>query len=202
LAVLTGGLALAPLMAAAQMGQRPGMSGMGNNQQTATTSAPGQQPGAMPGQMGTMQSMMEQGLLHDVAQNSQIETAMSQMALKNSSNPEVRKLAQQVLLDHQKLASDLSASAASRNLSLPSGITRDARKELKKMETLKGSAFDQAYLQQIKHYEGEMQGRLGKGLNMADSPDLRELSSEVQNMAQTHLKQTSGVAQAENLLLQ
>ncbi|HEX4020284.1 MAG TPA: DUF4142 domain-containing protein [Acidobacteriaceae bacterium] len=198
--VLAGCLAAAPALA--QMNEGMGMpSNMGTQGQMQRPGQP-QMPGNnMPGQQNNMNSMVDQSFLRGVSQNAQIETNLSQMAIKNSSNDNVKKLAQQVILDHQQMSSELSDAANRRNIPLSDNLPGHVRKDEKKMQALSGNDFDQAYLKELDRYVKDDQSRAESVESATNSPDMRQLTMEVQSMAQNHTHEIAEVAKAENLSL-
>jgi putative membrane protein len=95
---------------------------------------------------GTKLSPADQQFVQDASQADATEIAASRIALKNSSDPRVKKFAQQMITDHTKLSHDMGALAAKKGLA----TTPSADSALVgKLQTLKGKEFDQAYVEQI-----------------------------------------------------
>lgn len=202
-----GATALAAcLIAATAMAQMGGS--MGAPSSMGSQSGMGSQPGQMqrpgnnlPGQDG-MNSMVDQSFLRGIAENSLVEMNLSQLAQKNSSNDNVKKLAQQVIQDHQRMSSEISEAASSRNVMLPTSMPGHAKKDEKKMQELTGTEFDQAYLKALDHYAKEDQSRVQQQSgSISTSPDMRQLAMQVQNMVQNRSQEITEVAKSENLAL-
>lgn len=95
---------------------------------------------------GTQLSPADQQFVQDASQSDATEIAASRVALKNSNDPHVKKFAQQMIVDHTKLAHGMAALAAKKGLA----TTPSADSALVgKLQTLKGREFDQAYVEQI-----------------------------------------------------
>ncbi|CAE6694460.1 hypothetical protein R75461_00395 [Paraburkholderia nemoris] len=95
---------------------------------------------------GTKLSPADQQFVQDASQADATEIAASRVALKNSSDPHVKKFAQQMIADHTKLSHGMAAIVAKKGLA----TTPSADSALVgKLQTLKGNEFDQAYVEQI-----------------------------------------------------
>ena len=94
----------------------------------------------------TQLSPADQQFVQDASQSDATEIAASRIALKNSSDPHVKKFAQQMIADHTKLSHGMAALVAKKGLT----VTPAADSALVgKLQTLKGREFDQAYVEQI-----------------------------------------------------
>jgi putative membrane protein len=91
-------------------------------------------------------SAADQQFVQDASQADATEIAASKVALKNSSDPHVKKFAQQMITDHTRLARNMSAFAAKRGLGAPPAADSAL---VGKLQTLKGTQFDQAYIEQV-----------------------------------------------------
>ncbi|WP_027778507.1 DUF4142 domain-containing protein [Paraburkholderia caledonica] len=95
---------------------------------------------------GTKLSPADQQFIQDASQSDATEIAASKIALKNSSDPRVKKFAQQMITDHTKLSRSMGALAAKKGFA----TTPSADSALVgKLQTLKGQKFDEAYVEQI-----------------------------------------------------
>lgn len=208
-AMLSCGLFLATPGALAQMrggssmgGQQPG--GMG--QQQPGTSPNGMQPNELGRQgMQGSQNMAELNFIANVQRNSKVETDLSKMALKNSSNDDVKKMAQQVIQENRRNEMALTSAASRAN---PSGMlssapvpsqTRQAEKQMKK---LTGTQFDQMYLSQMDGYVKDDQKIVSDASANMSSADMESLTMQLRNTADERMKQITQVAQSENFKIQ
>jgi len=95
---------------------------------------------------GTTLSPADQQFVLDASKSDATEIAVSKVALKNSHDPQVRKFARQMIADHTKLSHDMAALVAKKGFK-PAPSSDSAL--VGKLQTLKGTAFDQAYVEQI-----------------------------------------------------
>ncbi|WP_144109171.1 DUF4142 domain-containing protein [Paraburkholderia sp. BCC1886] len=88
----------------------------------------------------------DQQFVQEASKADATEIAASRVALKNSSDPKVKKFAQQMIVDHTKLSRGMATLAAKKGLT----TTPAADSALVgKLQTLKGHEFDQAYVEQV-----------------------------------------------------
>ena len=195
---LTAGLLAATPASVAQM--RGGSMG-----------APPTQPGMpqnnpQPNSPMGMQNNAEADFLGNMRRNIKVETDLSKMALKNSSNDDVKKFAAQVISENRRNEMQLtSATSSNPNLSgvpyaedTPSQ-TRQAEKQMKK---LTGTQFDGMYLAQMNGYVKNDQSATANASGNANSSDLNAVMMQLRNTADDRIKQIAQVAQSENFKLQ
>lgn len=95
---------------------------------------------------GTKLSPADQQFVQDASQSDATEIAASKIALKNSSDPHVKKFAQQMITDHTKLSHSMGALVSKKGFK-PTPSADSAL--VGKLQTLKGKEFDQAYVEQV-----------------------------------------------------
>ncbi|MEM5339896.1 DUF4142 domain-containing protein [Paraburkholderia azotifigens] len=82
----------------------------------------------------------------DASQADATEIAASKLALASSSNPQVKKFAQQMIADHTKLARSLDVVATQKGLGKPPGADSAL---IGKLQGLKGDDFDKVYIEEV-----------------------------------------------------
>lgn len=210
LLVCGGFLALSPMATAQMNGGMPGGSpgGMQNGNMNGGMNRPGMpgnQPNGMIGQQNSMQATMEQNFLGNMRRNSLAETQLSKLALKNSGNDNVKKMAQQVIAENRRLNNALDNSTTNdtpNSLPFAPSVPSETRKAEKQMKKLSGTQFDQAYLSQMDGYiknDKQLVQQASSGLN---SPDLHVLTMQVQRTADSRMQQLQQVAQSENFKIE
>lgn len=83
------------------------------------------------------------------AQGGMTEVELSQMALKQSSNDDVKQFAQRMVDDHTKAGDELKDLAASKSVTLSMMVSKDGKSAMDKMMKLSGADFDRAYMKQM-----------------------------------------------------
>jgi putative membrane protein len=91
-------------------------------------------------------SVSDQQFVQDASQAGATEIEASKLALKNSSDPQVKKFATQMITDHTKLARNLDVIAAKKGLKAPPAADSAV---IGKLQELKGADFDKAYIEQV-----------------------------------------------------
>ena len=81
----------------------------------------------------------------EAADASLFEIQAGQLALKNATTPEVKKLAQQMIDDHTKASEELKGLAQTKNISLPTALSEKCQKKYNDLSEKKGIDFDDAY---------------------------------------------------------
>jgi putative membrane protein len=101
---------------------------------------------SQPAAAQTKLSAADQQFVQDASQAGATEIAASKLALKNSSDPQVRKFASQMIADHTKLARNLDVIAEQKGLKSPPSADSAA---IGKLQGLKGADFDRAYIADV-----------------------------------------------------
>ncbi len=198
-------IVLAPCLAAASLlAQMPSMGmtpGAGSNPDNSFTQRAGPSGGSSQSDLDDTSVMATKGSLLDLANNALAETDLSRLALTNSGNDNVKKLAQQVIADHQKLDGGVSAIASNLMLTLPQKPSKHLLKQEKKMQSMTGSEFDQVYLKELNHDVAQDKNNANQEILATNSPNTRQLMLEVKGAAQNCGKLIANVGKAENLKL-
>ncbi|MCP2015468.1 putative membrane protein [Deinococcus sp. HSC-46F16] len=87
--------------------------------------------------------------LQSVTGSNLFEIQSSQVALNKSSNAQVRAFAQQMITEHTAAQNQVNTLAAARSVALPKMLPPDLQLKVNTLNTLSGSAFDQAYLREL-----------------------------------------------------
>jgi predicted outer membrane protein len=199
-AMLTAGMLFVGTTGWSQM---RGGSPMGSPQPGGMNQPGMNQPGAA-GQQGMQNSAMA-SFAADVKRNNKAETDLSKLALKNSSNEDVKKLAQQVIQENRRSATALAGAMSEQNQSgmmFDSPVPSQTREAEKRMKNLTGSPFDQIYLSQMDGYVKNDQKLANDASGMTGSADLGSLSMQLRNTADERARQIAQVAQSENFKIQ
>lgn len=79
------------------------------------------------------------------ADGGKMEVALGKLALQNAASPQVKAFGQQMIDDHGKAGEELSALAASKNITLPATLSDKNQKDYDDFAKKKGADFDKAY---------------------------------------------------------
>jgi len=131
--------------------------------------------------LGMSEIMFAQGMIP----HHQQAIDMSTMALKNSSSPEVKKLAKGIIAAQGKEISQLkywlTATKSSMSMGHDMGMSGMLSKDdLTKMKKLKGAKFDTAFLQgMIAHHEGALE--MVSMLDRTKNSEAKKIATEILN---------------------
>jgi putative membrane protein len=83
------------------------------------------------------------------AQDGMAEVGLAKLALKKSSNDEVKQFAQKMEQDHEQANEQLSSIAKSKGLTVPEKLDAKHEAMMKMLSAKSGKAFDQAYAEHM-----------------------------------------------------
>ena len=179
---------------------------MSSGARTNGTQLNGAQPNGMqpmgPNSINDQQNAIQNQTFGNIRRNIEVETKLSKMALKKSSNADVKNFAQQVIADNHKLqdrvAMPVSADAMPVAPQVPKQ-TQDAEKQMKK---LSGTQFDQQYLVQMDAYVKNDKQVASQAAQQASVPAVSQVGTEMQPMAEQHEKQIAQLTGEEHMKIQ
>ena len=91
----------------------------------------------------------DEAFMKDAAQAGAAEIEASRLAQTKSRNPDVKAFADAMIKDHTKVADELKALAASKNVKLPDGPSVKQKAEIKMIDAGDNDKFDTRY---AKHF--------------------------------------------------
>lgn len=191
-------LAMTPAVRAQMHGGAPmgGSAPSNNNMNNPSGNMPpdGMQP---PGTMGPQSStqMLEQNTIGNLRRNFDVETKLSKMALKNSSNEDVKKFAQQVITENHGLSNDLILPNPTGEMMAPELVPSETKKAEKKMKKMTGKPFDQIYLVQMDAYIKNDQQVAQRAESMMTGSKMSEVTNRVQSISEQRAKQIDTLTQ-------
>jgi putative membrane protein len=111
------------------------------------------------------------------AQGGMTEIALSKAAATKSSDPGVRKFAEQMVHDHQNANDELSSIARKKRLNVPTSLDAEHQAVVQKINNKSGSEFDQAYGRQMAMDHAQTVA-LFDGATRSTDPDLVEFAKK------------------------
>lgn len=117
----------------------------------------------------------------------------AQTILKTSRNPQIRKLAQQLLADHGRGAADLRATAAKSGIRVNAALsTVEFKQMVAKLGFASADARDTFYLSQQRAMHERMITIHQDYANTGDQPALKEAAARLAAIEQEHLESIKG----------
>jgi len=129
-----------------------------------------------------------EAFLRDAAVGNLTEIESSQLALKASSNAEIRRFAGMMVAEHQKNNGELKTLAATNNVVLPTLLTPDKKQEVDKLQPLTGSAFDRGYVSlQVKAHQQTV-AKFESAAQAIGDTDVKKYAAKSLPVLRQHLK--------------
>lgn len=144
---------------------------------------------------------IQQHVSDTIRKNMAIEIEFSQMALKRSRNPKIKKFARQVIAENRGIADGAKQFAPDKSGTVPNRMfegTRqavEANKAKKEMQTVTGPAFDRIYLVQMNAFAENDQQVGHSTYAMMNLPGgVSPLGRRMWDMANARVKQIDALA--------
>jgi predicted outer membrane protein len=196
----------------AVLAQMPGSAPMGGAPTTTGTQPNGMQPNGMqPNGMQPMgptasqnnrQLAVETQTFGNIRRNIDVENKLSKMALKKSSNADVKNFAKQVIADNRKLEGQVLLPASSEGMTFMPEVPKQTRQAEKQMKKLSGTQFDQLYLIQMDAYVNNDQQVARKAAQTTSVPKVSNVGSQLQTVTQQHQQQIAQLTKEEHIRIQ
>jgi putative membrane protein len=88
----------------------------------------------------------DSAFVKEAAAGGMAEVDMGKLAQEKASNDQVKQFGSRMVQDHSKANDELKQVAGVKGVQLPAGPHAKAQAEMKKMQSLSGSAFDKHYM--------------------------------------------------------
>jgi putative membrane protein len=107
----------------------------------------GQEPGkSRPPVPGKTPPTPDAPFIGAAAMDGLAEVELGRLASQNASSPDVKRFAQRMVDHHSKAGDELKGLASQKDVALATKLDDEHRAVQQKLATLKGAAFDQAYM--------------------------------------------------------
>jgi len=203
IALLMSGLLLATPAVLAQMrGGGAPIGGQNGSMNQPGTSPNNMQPNGGMQQQNSPQANMERSFLADMRRNLNVETELSKLAVKNSSNDNVKKFAQQVISENRSVDSQLNTSASNDGMTFAPQVPSQTRKAEKQMKKLNGEPFDQMYLVQMDSYVKNDQQTTRNASATMSLPEVSDVGMRMRTLADTRSQEIAKLTQEAHFKIQ
>jgi len=124
----------------------------------------------------------------------QIDVNYGNIALKNSTNPEVKRFAQTMIDDHSGVIKAATALAqrlgvTPQDNAMSKSLNAGAVTETKKLESLKGAAFDKAYVNnEVEYHKAVITAVHTLLIPQIQNADVKDLFVSISPVLDTHLE--------------
>ena len=162
----------------------------------------GMQPGAPGGALSNDQ-IAEQNMFGNLRRNFDVENDLSKMAMKNSSNDDVKKFAHQVITENHSLSNELIMPNPNGEMGMqPDLVPSETKKAEKQMKKMTGKPFDQMYLVQMDAYIKNDQEVAQKAKAATNMGKVSEVGMKVQSQSEDREKQIATLTQETGFKIQ
>ncbi|RFZ85002.1 DUF4142 domain-containing protein [Mucilaginibacter terrenus] len=125
-------------------------------------------------------------------QSGNAEVKLSELALKNSQNVEIKQFAQMMINDHTQNGKELTDLASKRKVNIPDGIDTEHNRILTSLTTKTGADFDKEYMQVMVH---DHEKAIGLFETVTDNTDkkINDLADKTLPKLREHLKEANAI---------
>jgi len=115
------------------------------------------------------------------------EIQLSQLAQTQASSQEIKDLAKMMVDDHTKCLSEEQALAASKSITLPTAVDKDAQDSYDKLMKQTGTDFDKKYASMMVDGHKDAISKFEKASTDAQDGDIRNWAAKVLPQLRAHL---------------
>ncbi len=131
--------------------------------------------------------------LRQSARGAAYELQISRMAAQKAADPDVKQYAQMIVADHTSSNEALHQVSAKAGVTLPSAPTRSETRRANRLQALSGSAFDKAYVQEVKQANQRDIKDETKELSSTENQQVKTLVSKFRQMDEKHAQAASSL---------
>jgi putative membrane protein len=139
-------------------------------------------------QKSGLSAISTESFLSQIAECNLAETAAAKEALERASNSDVRKFAQQMIDDHDKVDKELSDLSRRKGLALPDRENEFHHRELARLKEAGGVDVDRRYVAMVLGDHEKGVALLQDNATSAKDPEVRDFAQNAWPRCQGHLK--------------
>jgi putative membrane protein len=131
-------------------------------------------------------SLHDQIFMRREIQAGDYELGFARLGLARALRPEIRAYAQTMINDHARGSQALRALARSENVSLPPAMDRRSRQRLHRLAATPDSAFDTAFLREVRRTHNDGIRTLQMEASHTSDPAMRGFALQALNLEKKH----------------
>lgn len=124
----------------------PAQSMYGDTGTRSTYGYFGQRPVDYRYRFASSTASQDEAFLRDAAMDNQSEIELARLALRNASNPDVKRFAQRLIDAHNRVESDIESLTRNTAITLPPQLDIEHRQMVNRLAGLSGDDFDREFL--------------------------------------------------------
>lgn len=122
------------------------------------------------------------------------EVSLAELGMQKATDPELKRISQEMVDDHKKLNQELVNLAAQKRIGLPRGIDPRAQFCAQSLAGLSGDHFDKCYAKAQLHAHMEALGAFEAEAERGQDPDMKALASRAVPRIKHHLEAIKKIA--------
>jgi putative membrane protein len=128
------------------------------------------------------------------------EVQLGQLTLQKSQNQQVKEFAQKMVDDHTRLGEQMKPVAQQLGVKVPDEPSKKDRQLIEKMQSLSGSAYDQAYVKDmVKDHKQDLSEFQAEASNGQD-PNVKDAAAQGSKVIAQHLQMAQQLAKDQNVV--
>jgi putative membrane protein len=180
-----------------------GIAQMTHSSAAPAGQAPGQNPNMDP-QMNGMQaagqpSPMDRMFVTKAMQGSMAEVQLGQLTLQKTNNEQVKQFAQRMIDDHTKLNEQMKPVAQQLGVTVPDQVSKNDRKTMAKLQSLSGSAYDQAYIKDMVKDHKQDLNQFQMEASSGQDQTVKDAANQGSKVIAGHLQMAQQLAKDQNV---
>lgn len=151
-------------------------------------------------QQSPQSGMMDKAFVAKALQGGLTEVQLGQLTLQKSQNQQVKEFAQKMVDDHTRLGEQMKPVAQQLGVKVPDEPSKKDRQLIEKMQSLSGSAYDQAYLKDmVKDHKQDLSEFQAEASNGQD-PNVKDAAAQGSKVIAQHLQMAQQLAKDQNVV--
>lgn len=123
---------------------------------------------------------------YEAARGGMAEVALGQLAADKASREDLKAFGRQMVADHGAANAKLRTAAAKSSVTLPTDLSAEAQSTLRKLQSLTGRAFDQAYVESQSKAHAQTVQLLKKEIASGSDPAAKTWATEALPTVERH----------------
>lgn len=133
--------------------------------------------------------------IKEAAEGNLAEVELGQMAQQKTQNPQVKQFAERMVQDHTQANQQLQTLAQTGGVKFPTEPSRKHRKEMKRLEKMTGTEFDQHYARYMLEDHSKDIKNYSKAAQSIEDPTVKQYAQTTLPKLEQHLQHARQMAQ-------
>jgi len=139
----------------------------------------------------------DRSFMMKAAQGGLAEVELGRIAAQKATDPQVKQFAQRMVDDHGKANDKLKQVASSKNVTLPTDMPSDAKREEAKLNKLSGAQFNKEYMKNMLADHKKDVSLFRSTAKSAKNADVKQFASETLPTIEEHLQMAQTIVKSK-----